>query len=97
MNIARELRPILSVAAFAAATSGALAQGTPAPANDPAAAPLIATEIRHQGFRCDDPHSAVRDEAASQPDITVWIITCDNATYRVRLIPDMGAQIEPLS
>ena len=97
MNIARKLRPILLMAAIAAGASAAPAQDTTAPANDPAAAPLIATEIRHQGFRCDDPHSAVRDEAASQPDITVWIITCDNATYRVRIIPDMGAQIEPLS
>ena len=63
---------------------------------DPETAAIVATEIRHQGFRCDAPHSATRDKAASQPDITVWIITCDNATYRVRLIPDMAAQIEEI-
>ena len=30
------------------------------------------------------------------PNGRVWVLECDNATYRVRLIPDMAAQIERL-
>jgi len=32
----------------------------------------------------------------SWPDEPLWILNCANATYRVRLIPDVAARIERL-
>jgi hypothetical protein len=32
----------------------------------------------------------------SKPDLAVWILTCGNAAYRVRLDPDMAARITKL-
>ena len=63
-----------------------LAQQTPADG--------IAAQIRAQGYRCDDPISAERDAALSRPDEAAWILKCQNATYRIRLIPDMAAKVE---
>ena len=56
----------------------------------------IAAQIRAQGYRCDVPVSAERDPALSRPDEAVWILKCQNASYRVRLIPDLAARVEPL-
>jgi hypothetical protein len=59
-----------------------------------AAAPLIATQVREQGFECSEPTGAQRDPNADGD--AVWILTCANASYRVRLVPDQAASIEPL-
>ncbi len=40
------------------------------------------------------PQSADQDMQASKPDEAVWIIRCEDATYRVRLVPDMAAAVE---
>jgi hypothetical protein len=56
----------------------------------------ISGQIRAQGYRCDVPVTAERDAALSRPDEAVWILKCQNATYRVRLIPDMAARVEQL-
>jgi hypothetical protein len=56
----------------------------------------IAAQIRAQGYRCDAPVSAERDPALSRPDEAVWILKCQNATYSVRLIPDLAARVEQL-
>jgi len=60
------------------------------------AADDVATQIREQGYDCKDPTSAKRDQTASQPDETAWILTCKNASYRVRLVPDMAAEVEKI-
>ncbi|MCG6858130.1 MAG: hypothetical protein LJE67_08685 [Salaquimonas sp.] len=57
---------------------------------------IVADQIREQGYACSSPKSAKHDEQASKPDEEVWILECENATYRVRLIPDMGARVEKL-
>ena len=54
----------------------------------------IAAQVRTQGHRCDGATGALKLVKQSWPDEPVWILTCTNATYRVRLIPDMAAQIE---
>ena len=56
----------------------------------------IAAQIRLQGYRCDDPVSAQRDAALSKPDEAVWVLKCQQATYRVRLIPDLAARVEQI-
>lgn len=58
---------------------------------------LIAIQIRDQGYKCDQATGAERDTAASKPNEAVWILTCEDARYRVRLVPDVAAQVERLS
>jgi hypothetical protein len=57
----------------------------------------IAAQIRAQGYACDQPQSATRDPQASRPDEEVWLLRCEGASYRVRLIPDMAAQVERIN
>ena len=66
-----------------------------APAGDAPVA-IISDQIRRQGYACDEPRKAERDREASRPNLTVWVLTCGNATYRVTLIPDMAARVEQL-
>ena len=66
----------------------AIAQDVESPKDD------IAAQIRAQGYVCDQPQSATRDAQASRPDEEVWLLRCEGANYRVRLIPDMAAQVE---
>jgi hypothetical protein len=56
----------------------------------------LAARIRVQGSACDKPLGAVRDAKRSKPDEAVWVLKCENATYRIRLIPDMAAKVERL-
>jgi hypothetical protein len=55
---------------------------------------IVATQVRAQGHPCKDPLSAQRDQTASKPDQPVWLLQCQDASYRVRLIAGMAAQIE---
>jgi hypothetical protein len=54
----------------------------------------IAAQIRDQGYKCDSPQSAERDDKASKPDEAVWVLTCEDATYQVHLVPDLAAKVE---
>jgi hypothetical protein len=40
------------------------------------------------------PQSAIQDMQASKPDEDVWLLQCEDASYRVRLIADMAAKVE---
>lgn len=57
---------------------------------------IIASQIRRQGFTCDKPKSATRDQKLSSPNETVWTLQCEQQAYRVRLVPNMGAKVERL-
>lgn len=57
---------------------------------------IVADQIRDQGYKCDSPSGAVRDTAVSKPDEAVWLLTCEDASYRVHLVPDMAARVERL-
>jgi len=70
--------------------------GTTAPMLAQTSADDVAAQIRTQGYRCDAPVTAVRDVGRSRPDSAVWILTCGNARYRVRLVPDMAARVTKL-
>jgi hypothetical protein len=59
-------------------------------------AETLAAQVRLQGHRCDEPLSATRDTALSKPDEAVWVLKCANASYRMRLIPDMAARVKRL-
>jgi hypothetical protein len=66
-----------------------------APAGD-TPANIISDQIRKQGYACDAPRRAERDRKASRPNLTVWVLRCGNATYRVTLVPDLAARVERL-
>jgi hypothetical protein len=74
----------------------AVAGAVPALAADEDPKDIIATQLRKQGHACDRPAGAVRDAEASKPDEPVWILTCESAKYRVRMIPDQAAVVEKL-
>ncbi len=57
---------------------------------------LLAAQIRDQGYRCNQPLSASRDLKRSKADEAVWVLRCNNATYRLRLTPDMAARVRRL-
>lgn len=57
---------------------------------------ILAVQIRSQGFACDNPRGATRDEKLSKPDYDVWILECENATYRIGRYPDLPAKVEKL-
>ena len=86
------LRLLMLAAALSVATNSFAAQ---AGGEDPKE--IIAAQIRDQGYDCDQPQSATQDAQASRPDEAVWILQCENASYRVRLDPDMAAKVERLS
>jgi hypothetical protein len=69
----------------------AIAEDVESPKDD------IAAQISAQGYACDQPQSATRDPQASKPDEEVWLLRCKGASYRVRLIPDMAAQVERIN
>ncbi len=58
---------------------------------------VIAAQIRIQGFACDHPLRAKLDKKRSRPDHDVWVLTCENATYRFSRYPDMGAKVDVLT
>ena len=62
--------------------------------DDAAAGELVAIQVRNQGLACGEPVSAKRDPTAQ--DDAVWTLTCADARYRVRLVPDQAAQVEKL-
>ncbi len=85
---------LLSLAAVAAAIPAAAQSESSS--DDSAAEPIVAAQLRAQGYQCDDPHNAEPDKDASSPGEMAWILTCDNATYRVKLVPDQAAQVEQI-
>lgn len=79
--------PVIALCALGLA-SPALAQGADTPPD------IVADQIRSQGFACDTAESATRDEADTTPGEQAWILTCSNATYRVKFVPDQAARVE---
>jgi hypothetical protein len=73
------------------ASGGRLAWAQETPPED------LASQLRLQGHRCDEPVTAQRDAQLSKPDEVVWNLRCGNASYRMRLTPDMAARIEQLN
>jgi hypothetical protein len=57
---------------------------------------VLAAQIRTQGYPCDKPQHARRDAKLSKPDYDVWVLTCQNATYRIGRYPDRAADVEQL-
>jgi hypothetical protein len=55
---------------------------------------IIAVQIRKQGYECKNPSKAERDPQESRPDLPVWILTCENATYRVRLVGNLADRVD---
>jgi hypothetical protein len=73
----------------------ALAQAVP-PADEESAKAIVADTVRSQGYPCDQPERATRDEAASLPDRAAWVLECANARYWVRYDNDEPAEIRRL-
>jgi hypothetical protein len=79
---------------FSPAVRAQQATGTPVAAETLQS--MLAVTIRAEGFTCDKPLGAVRDTKRSRPDRGVWVLKCNNATYRISRSPDLAAKVEPL-
>jgi hypothetical protein len=55
---------------------------------------ILVAQLRIQGHVCEKPQSATRDAERSKADMAVWIVKCENATYRMFLVPNMAAKVE---
>jgi hypothetical protein len=73
----------------------ACAQDT-APVQEESPRDIVADTVRSQGYPCDQPERATRDEAASLPDQAAWVLECANARYWVRYDNDEPAEIRQL-
>ena len=66
-------------------------------AQEPPPLQIVADQVRDQGSSCDKALTVKRDPTYSRPDEPVWILECDNASYRVRFIPGMAAKVDRLN
>ena len=57
---------------------------------------VLAVQVRSQGLVCDKPQQATRDTKLSKPDYDVWVLKCENASYRIGRYPSLPAKIEKL-
>ncbi|RUO99533.1 hypothetical protein [Hyphomicrobium sp.] len=76
---------------LAGAASSAVADNGLEPPMD-----LLASQIRDQGFKCDKPQNAKFDASQSKPNEKVWVLQCENDTFRMTVIPNMAAKIEKI-
>lgn len=79
------------IAGFITTTNAIAADSADEPPMD-----LLASQIRDQGFACNKPESAKLEEGQSKPNETVWILKCENDSYRMTVVPDLAAKIEKL-
>lgn len=54
---------------------------------------VLADQIRSQGYPCSNPSSVERLAGESVQDEPDYLLKCDNATYRIRLVPDQAAKV----
>jgi hypothetical protein len=87
----KTLRSAIFGFAFTVGIGPAMSQSADEPTRD-----LLASQIRDQGFTCEKPKGAQQEAKESKPNETVWILTCENDTYRMTVIPDMAAKVEKL-
>ena len=87
---------LLSLVFLAGLTLAKEGLGTFARAAGESPQDVLAAQIRIQGVVCDNPKQAVRDAKRSRPDHEVWVLTCENAIYRVSRYPDLAAKVERL-
>src|SRR5262245_41749575 len=88
----------LAVAFFAAAPSSLRAaeedKASLAAPKEESSAEVIASRLRKQGHRCDKAQTAERDFTHSRADQAAWLLTCNNARYRITFVPHRAARIE---
>jgi hypothetical protein len=88
-----------ALAAMAQLTLAATAQLNPAAASAAQSEPvpgIIAAQLHRQGVACTTPRGAALDSENSIAHETVWVLRCDEASYRVTLIPHLRARIAPV-
>ena len=80
---------------FGAALATAILAGYSAFAGEEAMSKeIIAAKVRNQGYACGSPKGVERDSEKTLPGEIGWMLECDNARYRVMLVPHKSARIE---
>ena len=74
-----------------------IATALPPPASaQETAKSLLAIQLRAQGYKCDKPVSAKRNDKLSKADVSVWVLKCEHRSYNMTLAPDMAARVQQL-
>ena len=94
MNRSKHPGLIQAILVVALASAGNL---TMRAANAETAEEVIAVQVRAQGHVCGKALQATREPKLSKPDYDVWVLKCDNATYRFGRYPNLPANIEKLN
>lgn len=55
---------------------------------------IVSSVVRREGYQCDKPIHAFKDEADSVPEEMAWFLKCKNAAYKVKLLPHYLSEIE---
>ena len=82
------------IAAVAAAATSIIIPVTASYAQLETPTDVVAAQLRRQGLPCTAPQPAVRDQKRSTPNMAVWTVRCDEASYRVTLVPNLAAKVE---
>jgi hypothetical protein len=88
------MRPIYPISFLLVVTAAAVIGWSQSGGAQGGPTEIIATKIRGQGYACNSPQSAERDATASTANEVVWMLRCQNVSYRVTLIPNMAAKVE---
>lgn len=95
-RIGRWSLPRASSVLFFTTVSVAATNATVAIAEPVMAKEILSARVRKQGFVCEGPTRAVKDTERSTPGSALWLLLCDSTEYRIRLIPNMAADVELL-
>jgi len=50
--------------------------------------------VRREGYKCEKPIKATKDVEDSIPEEMAWVLKCENATYKVQLLPHYLSAVE---
>jgi hypothetical protein len=56
----------------------------------------LAAQVRARGHACETPLVARKDHHRSRQGHDDWVLTCNDARYRIVLVPNRAARITPI-
>ena len=57
---------------------------------------ILSAVARKQGYKCLEPIEAIKDPADSIPEEMAWLLRCNNATYKIKLVTHSQSKIKVL-
>jgi len=86
------MRKLILLLLLGITTSGFARDDNP----EDAAVDIVAAQVREAGYACNSPSGLSRTREGVAEGLTVWLITCDGARYRITIHGDTGSTVVPL-